>query len=184
MSDDRVVIDYELDDVIEAGSPARLKALADPVRALILDLVLERAMSVTELAAEVDRSKGTVAHHVDTLLDAGLLQVVRTRRVRAVEERFYGRTARTIMFPKTDRVMPFVEDALGEYDAGAHGAGVAADFQTLRHARIPQERAEEFAGRLDALALEFTREPRGGDVEYGLLIALYPTTRRARRSAR
>ena len=28
------------------------------------------------------------------LADAGLLQVVRTRRVRAIEERFYGRTAR------------------------------------------------------------------------------------------
>jgi hypothetical protein len=28
------------------------------------------------------------------LLDAGILRVVRTRRVRAIDERFYGRTAR------------------------------------------------------------------------------------------
>jgi DNA-binding transcriptional ArsR family regulator len=177
MSDERVRIDYELDEQIVADSPARLKALADPIRHLVLDLVLERAMSVTELAAEVDRSKGTVAHHVDVLVDAGLLKVVRTRKVRAVEERFYGRTARTIMFPKSDRVMPFVEDALAEYDPGAHDAG-ACDSQTLRHARIPRERADEFAARLQDLALEFTREPRSGDVEYGLLIALFPTNRR------
>ena len=180
MSDDAVLIDYELDDAVTADTPARLRAVADPVRTLILDLVLERAMTVTELAAEVGRSKGTVAHHVAVLVDTGLLKVVRTRKVRAIEERFYGRVARTIMFPKTDRVMPFVEDALAEYDATAHAAGRAADSQTLRHARIPQERAEEFAARLQELAVEFTREPRAGDVEYGLLIALYPTTRRSR----
>lgn len=180
MSNDDVRIDYELADRIEADSPARLKALADPVRLLILDLVLERAMSVTELAAEVDRSKGTVAHHVGVLVDAELLRVVRTRRVRAVEERFYGRTARTIMLPKTDRAMPFADAAIAEYDETAHEAGGVVDSQTLRHARIPHARAEEFAARLDELALEFTREPRGGDVEYGLLIALYPTTRRRR----
>ena len=182
MSDDGTLIDYELDDVIEADSPERLKALGDPIRALVLDLVLERAMTVTELAAEVGRSRGTVAHHVDLLHDVGLLKVVRTRKVRAMEERFYGRTARTIQFPGSSRdksehrAMPFLDDARAEYDADASGHGACES--TLRHARIPRDRAEEYGRRLMELALEFSAEPRGGDVEYGLLIALYPTNRR------
>lgn len=94
-------LDYELGAEISADTPARLKALGDPLRQLLLDLVLERAMSVSELAARVQRPKSTVAHHVDLLTDVGLLQVVRTRKVRAMEERFYGRTARTIVFPHT-----------------------------------------------------------------------------------
>ena len=37
--------------------------------------------------------KSTVAHHVNVLAEAGMLRVVRTRRVRAIDERYYGRTA-------------------------------------------------------------------------------------------
>ena len=58
------VIDYELDETVDAATPERMKAAADPLRMLLLDLVLERAMTVTELAERVGRPKGTVAHHV------------------------------------------------------------------------------------------------------------------------
>lgn len=180
MSDEPVLIDYDLDDVVDASSPARLRAVADPVRSLILDLVLERAMSVTELAAEVHRSKGTVAHHVDVLVRNGLLKVVRTRKVRAIEERFYGRVARTIHYPGPSAGGPsFLDEARAEHDPEGHAAG-AVEMTTLRHVRIPRDRAEEWEHRLLDLALEFSREPRGGDVEYALLISLFPTTRRKR----
>src|SRR5689334_21669847 len=96
MSD--VHIDYELDDFVQLDTPERLRAASEPVRALILDLVLERAMTVTELASRTAKAKGTIAHHVDVLVDHGLLKVVRFRKVRAIEERFYGRVARTMVF--------------------------------------------------------------------------------------
>src|SRR4051794_4993780 len=86
--------DYDLAERIVVTAPAQLRAMSDPLRSTILDLVLERASTVAELAAAVGRPKSTVAHHVKVLLDAGMLRVVRTRRVRAIEERFYGRTAR------------------------------------------------------------------------------------------
>src|SRR6266511_4865500 len=94
MSIDLAIPDYELADQIIVTEPAQLRAMADPLRATILDLLLERAATVAELAAAVGRPKSTVAHHVNVLLDAGMLRVVRTRRVRAIEERYYGRTAR------------------------------------------------------------------------------------------
>src|SRR3954454_14260523 len=74
--------------------PAQVKAVGHPLRTTILQLLHERAATVSELAAAVERPKSTVAHHVDVLVRNGLLQVVRTRKVRAIEERFYGRTAR------------------------------------------------------------------------------------------
>src|SRR6185437_13513119 len=86
--------DYELADRIALTSPSQVKAISHPVRTTILGLLHERAATVTELAAALERPKSTVAHHVKVLQGAGLVRVVATRRVRAIEERFYGRTAR------------------------------------------------------------------------------------------
>lgn len=171
-------LDYDLADVVAADTPARLRAVADPFRVLVLDLVLEQAMSVTELAERTGRPKGTVAHHVEVLHDAGLLQVVRTRKVRAMEERFYGRTARTISFPDSvhDGDLPFLADARALADTSDAAAGLPTGF-TLRSVRIPDDRAEAFCERVMELALEFSRQPRGGTREYALLVGFFPTNR-------
>lgn len=170
--------DYELDDVVDGRTVERYRALGDPIRLLVLDLVLERAMNVTELAERAGRAKGTMAHHVDVLVAAGLLRVVRTRRVRAVEERFYGRTARTItMPPPPEGELPFLSTANEEADFERMASGDAICGFTLRHARIPAERVAEYADRLMSLALEFHAEPRDGDVEYALLCGVFPTRR-------
>jgi DNA-binding transcriptional ArsR family regulator len=175
MSDVR---DYELlADEIDGKTAERHRALGDPLRLLILDLVLERAMTVTDLADRVGRPKGTVAHHVDVLVDAGLLRVVRTRKVRAMEERFYGRVARTINVPDSDDELPFLRQAMEQADLERLRNDELGSAFTMRHARIPAVAAQEFADRLMALALEFADAPRDGDVEYALLAAVFPTTR-------
>src|SRR5215471_5088484 len=86
--------DYELADRLALTEPSQVKALGHPLRNTILGLLHERAATVSDLAVALERPKSTVAHHVKVLAEAGLVQVVRTRRVRAIEERFYGRTAR------------------------------------------------------------------------------------------
>jgi DNA-binding transcriptional ArsR family regulator len=181
MSDVR--IDYELDDFVRLDTPERLRAASEPVRAHILDLVLERAMTVTELASRTGKAKGTIAHHVDLLVEHGLLKVVRVRKVRAIEERFYGRVARTMMFdggPGHDLGddLPFFAEARNEADLDTMKSDAAPGCFTLRHARIPVERAKEWAERLDALALEFSQQPRGGDTEFAVIIGMFPTKRR------
>src|SRR3978361_1991005 len=87
--------DYDLDELLVVTAPDQLRALADPLHSTLLELLLERAATVTEMARAVDRPKSTVAYHVNLLVDARLLRVVRTPRVRAIEERYYGRVART-----------------------------------------------------------------------------------------
>jgi DNA-binding transcriptional ArsR family regulator len=171
--------DYDLEDFLVADSPQRMKALGDPLRLLLLDLVLERAMTVTELAARVGRARGSVAHHVDLLVTAGLLRVVRTRRVRAVTESFYGRTARTIGITDHGDDLPFFQAARAEADVEAmRGSSDECGGFTMRHARIPVERAREFFERVNLLALEFTALGREGDREFAFLGAVFPTTRR------
>lgn len=183
--------DYELDDVLDVDSAERMKALGDPLRLRICDLVLERAYSVSELAERLDRPRGTVAYHVDTLVEAGLLKVVRTRKVRAIEERFYGRVAKTYLLHDTlgpDEPLGFLSEVIGEVDrdrmkqrhdpddAAAPG-WTRATMTTYRRARIPADRAAEYARRLAELTVEFVDEPRDGDVEFGLYVALFPTNR-------
>src|SRR6266536_1614716 len=87
MSINPPIPDYELADRIVVTTPAQLRAMADPLRVTILDLLLERAATVAELAAAVQRPKSTVAHHVNVLVEAGMLRVVRTRRGRDARAR-------------------------------------------------------------------------------------------------
>jgi DNA-binding transcriptional ArsR family regulator len=180
MSINAAVPDYDLAEDAEVSTPAQLRAMADPLRGTVLDLLLERAATVSELAAAVGRPKSTVAHHVNVLMDAGMLQVVRTRRVRAIDERFYGRTARLFRVgpvnPLADRGSAAGVSSLAAAAAEAVPAHAADELcATLRHARIPAERAREFWEQALALAQEFARLPRGGDTTYGFTIGLYPT---------
>jgi DNA-binding transcriptional ArsR family regulator len=169
--------DYDLDEFITADTPRRMKAMGDALRLLLLDLVLERAMSVSELAARVGRPRGSVAHHVDVLVGAGLLRVVRTRPVRAVTERFYGRTARTIGVEWHRGDVPFFDETLQQIDVEALRTLRDCGGFTLRHARIPADRATEFFRRVNDLAIEFTALPRDGDREFAFLGAVFPTRR-------
>jgi DNA-binding transcriptional ArsR family regulator len=180
MSSNTRIPDYDLPDTVEVSTPTQLRAIADPLRATILDLVLERAATVAELATAVGRPKGTVAHHVKVLLEAGMLRVVRTRRVRAIDERYYGRSGRTIhvgvIRRPGDTSTPVCINGLSVAAAESVAAHEADTLYTsMRHARIPKESAAQFWRRVEALIREFTELPRSGDTVYGFVAGLYPT---------
>ena len=172
--------DYDLEDMLVVTAPGQLRALADPLRATLLELVLERAATVTEMARAVGRPKSTVAYHVNFLVDAGLFRVVRTRRVRAIEERYYGRVARTLYIgalhrPEDKQVVAAIN---GLAEAAAESAAAHAADQlrcTLVHARIPVGEVRAFWAEVQELARRFAQIPRAGDQVYGFAAGLYPT---------
>lgn len=172
--------DYDLADRVALTEPAQVKALGHPLRNTILGLLHERAATVSELAVAVERPKSTVAHHVRVLTEAGLLQVVRTRRVRAIEERFYGRTAR-LFYVAIARSGDEGEPPRDFNDFEVAAAESAAAFRDgklwgfIRHARIGEAQASEFWERMGELVTEFDRLPRSGDTVYGFAIGVYPT---------
>jgi DNA-binding transcriptional ArsR family regulator len=175
MSSNHQLPDYELDDLRVVSSAKELKALADPLRETILDLLLERAATVGELASAVGRPKSTVAHHVGVLADAGMLKIVRTRRVRAMTERFYGRTARVFYAGPVPQTPPIIGNYLAEAAAESAPAHEADDLRAImRHARIPRESVREFWARVLELTREFSELPRAGDTVYGFVAGLYP----------
>ncbi len=177
MSTDSDLPDYELDDLRVVSSSPELRALFHPLRSTVLDLLQERAASVGELAAAVARPRSTVAHHVNVLLDAGIVKVVRTRKVRAIDERFYGRTARIfyVGVVQSDQ-LPVVTNLLTVAAAESVPAHDADDLRAiLRHSRIPRERVAGFWARVFELVDEFSQLPRAGQTVYGFVAGLYPT---------
>jgi DNA-binding transcriptional ArsR family regulator len=180
MSVNHQIPDYDLDETVVLTAPVQLRALADDLRSTLLELVLERAATVTEMAQAVGRPKSTVAYHVNLLVDAGLLKVVRTHRVRAIEERYYGRVARTIYIgalssPEDVATVSSVDGVATAYRE-SRTAHEADDLRcTLVHARIPVEEVRAFWAEVQALARRFAQIPRAGDQVYGFVSGLYPT---------
>jgi DNA-binding transcriptional ArsR family regulator len=174
------VPDYALDETLVVTAPGQLRALADPLRRTLLDLLLERAATVTEMAQAVGRPKSTVAYHVNLLAGAGLLRVVRTRRVRAIEERYYGRIARTLYIgvlsrPEDKQVVAAI-NGLAEAAAESAPAHAADELRCLLvHARIPIGQVRAFWTQVQELARRFAQIPRAGDQVYGFAAGLYPT---------
>lgn len=174
------VPDYGLEEMLVVSTSAQLRALAHDLRGTLLELVLERAATVSEMAIAVDRPKSTVAYHVNQLVDAGLLKVVRTQRVRAIEERYYGRVARTIyigaLSSDEDLAMAAVVDGVATAYGESRQAKEADTLRcTLVHARIPIEDVRAFWAEVQEVARKFTQIPRAGDQVYGFVAGLYPT---------
>ncbi len=172
--------DYDLADRIALTQPAQVRAISHPLRTTILGLLHERAATVSELAVALERPKSTVAHHVNVLSEAGLVAVVRTRRVRAIEERFYGRTAR--MFYVAVEQSPDGHNMprdFNDFDVAARESTAAFRdgklWGFIRHARISEMQASGFWERMAELVAEFDRLPRSGKTVYGFALGVYPT---------
>ena len=174
-----VVPDYELADTVELTDPLQVQAIGNQLRTTILGLLHERAATVTEIARAVGRPKSTVAYHVEVLHEAGLVRVVKTRRVRAIEERYYGRTARMFYVGlgkgSDEAAMPL---DFNDFDVAAEESQRAYQAHRLwsfiRHARISPERASEFWTQVMALVQDFDRLPRSGDTAFGFVVGIYP----------
>ena len=172
--------DYELADRRALTEPSQVKAISHPLRTTILSLLHERAATVTELAVAVERPKSTVAHHVRVLTEAGLLQVVRTRRVRAIEERFYGRTARMfyVGIERSDDGEELPRD-FNDFEVAARESTAAyldgKLWGFIRHARISEAQVSEFWEQMAELVLKFDQLPRSGETMYGFAVGVYPT---------
>jgi DNA-binding transcriptional ArsR family regulator len=166
-------------------TPEELRAIGDETRSDILSLLNEGEATVSQLAAALDRPRGSIGYHVRVLADHDLVRVVRTRPVRGFVEKYYARTARTFIIhgpPDDDDPFPFLSQAMREC---RFVDGETLPRFTLRHIRIPAAAAEAFMTRLLRLAEEFAASPAGGDRVYGLLAGVFPTDRpslaRARR---
>ena len=142
--------DYEADDILVVAETEQLRALADDVRLRIVAILRERAATTTELAENVGLAKGTVAHHLKVLESAGLVTVVRTRRVGALTESFYGRVARLYVLK-------------------------SADDKPQARVRLSAADLAKFQRRVEELLRDFEASASARGEEYELVATLYPS---------
>jgi DNA-binding transcriptional ArsR family regulator len=172
------VHDYEAEDVLVVREPAQLRALGDDLRSKIVLLLRDRAYSATELAGKLGLPKGTVGHHLKVLEKAGLVHVVRTRQVRAVTEKFYGRVARLFLFESTDAdgedVRNLVAAALRRVaeEILPDGDDDRTTFGVVR-ARLTDADAKRLSRRLKKVIDDFRAAESPDGKEYGLAAAQY-----------
>jgi len=173
--------DYDAADVLVVRRPDQLKALADELRGRIVVLLRDQALSTTEVAARLKLPKGTVGHHLKVLERAGLIRVVRTRQVRALTEKYYGRTARLFLYESADGrnaedVRNIVAVSLRiaaeeiptlDPDEESHGCS------GVLRVRLSKADARRFNRRLDRLMNEFRAADDPSGERYGLALAMY-----------
>ena len=172
--------DYEMDEVLEATSPEQFKAFGDATRQRIIALLRERAATTKQLSEALGQPVGGVGHHLKVLERAGLIRVVRTRQVRAITEKYYGRVARIFRFAEPfgrHGVGPFavLEQAIDQAVPGpVEGSEVLPAF-LLEDARLTDAQAEGFARRLLEVMEEFASMETPGERLWGFVAGVYPT---------
>jgi DNA-binding transcriptional ArsR family regulator len=145
------VPDYDAVDVMVVKEPEQLRALGGDLRTKIILRLRESACSTSELAGELGIPKGTVGHHLKVLERAGLIRVVRTRKVRAVTEKYYGRVARLFIL---------------KGEEGSPGEPVRA--------RLTDEDARKLQRRLDRLVADFKDSDTAGGKPHELVAGMHP----------
>lgn len=126
--------DVELENIVIRDTDIS-SAVDEPVRAMILDMLAERAMTVEDVHQDLDnrgfdRTVNTVRHHINELRDAGLVEVERLEERRGGTLKFYR--ANTIILSyaipeesrekvtemadwMAPRLEPLIEELLAEY---------------------------------------------------------------------
>ena len=166
--------DYEAEETLLVSDPAKLRAMADPFRVHLVQLLRDKARSTQEISEQLGIPKGTVGHHLKVLESAGLIRVVRTRKVRALTEKFYGRTARLFLYqtedPADGRAISAVtlRQAANEVDL----APLVAGFGLVR-ARLTQPEIDRFERRVKKLMDDFRGADKPGGAPSSLTAGIW-----------
>jgi DNA-binding transcriptional ArsR family regulator len=168
------ILDYEAEETLLVSEPEQLRAMADDVRSAIISLLRERAYSIQQLARELGIPKGTAGHHVKVLEHAGLIHVVRTRQVRAITEKFYGRTAKLFLYEAEDPAdaraigATMLRRAANEVERSHDGTGFG-----LTRASLTDVDLARLERRLKRLHNDFRAADTLDGVPYALVTAMY-----------
>src|SRR5436190_19640135 len=137
---------------------ATLKAIADPTRTALLEL-LAAPHSVTELAGALDVPRTRLYHHIELLESKGVIEKVGERRDGPMTERVYALTARTLrpssrLLRDRDAVTPLLFDTtkadLRKADLESKQLGLGRSIAFLE-----PRRAAEFIAELESLVERF-----------------------------
>jgi DNA-binding transcriptional ArsR family regulator len=163
---------------LELSTQAQLKALGNPTRSRIIDIIAHQPMTAKQLATRLNGTPGAIGHHLQVLERAGLAQVVALRSTNGIVAKYYTRTARIYNF----------DQVLGDTDPEEHGVEIMTHaVRDLREAvrehkfvstcfprmRLSAEQAQRYVDRVAALKDEFlaeTPDPNGKVIALAMAI--------------
>lgn len=185
----------------EIDSEEQLRALSHPLRQRILEAMIPEERTTMQVARQLGEKPTRLYHHVAKLRDAGLIEQVRTRRVRGTVEKYHRAVAESFsatrklmeMAPQGDDLLDPIQDAIvglmdgtladiRESIADGHFAGCSeeeAPVITRMHLFGTDE--EQLLALRDKLvewvheAIETTESE--GEAEYAATLAFFPIRR-------
>jgi DNA-binding transcriptional ArsR family regulator len=126
--------------------PEHFKALGHPVRHRLVNLLRQRSATLRQLAEALSLSKGTTAYHAGVLQNAGMLQVVETRRVRGGTEQYLALVSDVFTFEDGTAGAEFLyRSALAEMLPERPDG---AEKTMLRHLRLTPAQARDLTAAL------------------------------------
>ncbi|MFF2039020.1 ArsR/SmtB family transcription factor [Kitasatospora sp. NPDC058170] len=157
------------EDVQRISTPLQHTALAHPLRQRLLFALRGRPSTISRLATQLGANKGSVSHHLRVLREAGLVQDAGTRQVRGGTEKYYRRTAGTLIVaePQAEGTAALLGAVAQELDRSPTDHLLA-----LRHLRLSPANAARLAEALAGLVDE-TEEDSEGEPVHGVLVTLY-----------
>lgn len=167
---------------LKVNTAQQFKAMGDPLRWRILNLIQHQPYTAKQIAERLKASPGTIGHHLQVLEGSGLAQVVARRMVHGIVAKYYTRTARIFKFDfpsqvtgNTSTSLKFMTDAHDEMAEAIEVEGENAVLSSgLPHVRLSRERAEIFMGRLNDLLDELLEEKADPDGQvYTLCTAFF-----------
>jgi DNA-binding transcriptional ArsR family regulator len=180
-------------------NPRQLRLVADPLREHIVQSLVDEAKTVAHLAAELGCAPTRLYHHVQRLLEAGLITIEREQPVRGVTEKFYRSAARVMRLDRKafaakggeglEAIVSYVLDqSRAELEAAARRGRIdpGVDWPDPRHvlawrsvARVTLGEAEKLRQRVRALYDDMerlARRPAPPEAELlSLALTLIPT---------
>lgn len=185
----------------------QVKVLAVPLRVRILETLQNRPMTTKQVAESLGEGVTKLYHHMAALEQAGLVELVETRRNRGAVEKYYRPAAKQFI---VDRKLLAGDQATGEVVSQLQAMfgslldetgdeirrSIAEKLMTpestlncgfLGRARLrgSPERVEALLGKLQSLLAECNDAPADeGEIEYGLTVVFYPVRRMEERDGR
>lgn len=167
--------DDDLPETFHVTTDEQLRAVSNLTRHRIMAVLRFEPATITQIAGQLGLAKGSSSYHVRLLERAGLVKVVRTRKVRGVTERYYAMSSRTIELPDPAPGQP---DALMRHAVADLEAARADSERYVRmaHLRLTEERFAELGARLEALADEYRELSDPSLPDVSLAFALFRPT--------
>jgi DNA-binding transcriptional ArsR family regulator len=149
-----------------------LRAVASHTRHRVLRILRDGPATITQIAERLDIAKGSSNHHVKVLERAGLVQVVETRKVGGVTERYYAMTGKRIELPESGSGQPetLMRHALADLEEAPPARQKTV---MLKHARLSPQAWEQFNERVEALIAELGEASDPSQPPADLFVAFY-----------